>query len=466
MNFLERLLHSSPWWADTDWEQRDMSIKSARSAGFDFRHLDPSDRASENMPPGSISIIRGPRQVGKTTELKLLVADLISQDILPRSIAYYPCDDIVHFRELISLVETFVGTLKGTGYLLLDEITSVKNWPRAIKSLADAGRLENVYLLLTGSSAVEIKRGYERMPGRRKKGFDRAFLPMSFTDFCRAFHCEMHKTSLFHILSDESAFRAYEIEAYHVKKELSACLHMYLKWGGFPMVVRDMVNRSSVTEETLSVYRSVIFSEFEKQRRQIPVLLSLLRKMYSVLSTPISYSALSQDTGCSSAAVVQAYTEILSGAFLGFVLPCLNLERRLPYPKRQKKFYAVDPVIWQIVAQGTGFPPLDSATRAEEAVAVNLVRPFANTWAALGFMDSLYYWRSRKGREVDFVFYLAQGTEPFGVEVKYQGRLSGWDEQSIQKGIGQGLLVTRDSFKWGKVCHIPLWAFLLLSMEE
>jgi len=49
------------------------------------------------------------------------------------------------------------------------------------------------------------------------------------------------------------------------------------------MVVRDLVNHSSVTEETLSVYRSVIFSEFEKQRRQISVLLSLLRKMYSAL---------------------------------------------------------------------------------------------------------------------------------------------------------------------------------------
>jgi predicted AAA+ superfamily ATPase len=47
--------------------------------------------------------------VGKTTELKLLVADLISQDILPRSIAYYPCDDIVHFRELISLKGVFTS---------------------------------------------------------------------------------------------------------------------------------------------------------------------------------------------------------------------------------------------------------------------------------------------------------------------------------------------------------------------
>jgi len=60
------------------------------------------------MPPGSISIIRGHGQVSKTTGLKLLVADLISQDLLPRGIAYYPCDDIVHFRELISLIEARV----------------------------------------------------------------------------------------------------------------------------------------------------------------------------------------------------------------------------------------------------------------------------------------------------------------------------------------------------------------------
>jgi hypothetical protein len=50
------------------------------------------------------------------------------------------------------------------------------------------------------------------------------------------------------------------------------------------------------------------------------------------------------------------------------------------------------------------------------------------------------------------------------VEVKYQARVSGWDEQSISKGIGRGVLVTRDAFKWGNVCHIPLWAFLLLEI--
>ena len=66
---------------------------------------------------------------------------------------------------------------------------------------------------------------------------------------------------------------------------------------------------------------------------------------------------------------------------------------------------------------------------------------------------------------MDFVCLKSLSGEPFGVEVKYQERVSGWDEQSISKGIGRGLLVTRDSFKWGNVCHIPLWAFLLLNAD-
>jgi len=70
----------------------------------------------------------------------------------------------------MDMIKTFVEAVRlqgGCGYLMLDEITAVKDWTRAVKSLVDAGALENIYLLLTGSSAVEIKRGYERMPGRR-----------------------------------------------------------------------------------------------------------------------------------------------------------------------------------------------------------------------------------------------------------------------------------------------------------
>ena len=48
--------------------------------------------------------------------------------------------------------------------------------------------------------------------------------------------------------------------------------------------------------------------------------------------------------------------------------------------------------------------------------------------------------------------------------MKYQSSVSGWDELSIVKGIGTGILVTREAFKFAAVPRIPLLAFLLLRL--
>ena len=468
MNLLERLIFQSPWWRDKGWQRDDITLKRVKASGFSFRHLPPDLTRPENLPPGSISIIRGPRQVGKTTELKLLVSDLISVGVSPQNIAYYPCDDIIHFRELMDLIQIFARTLQGkekVGYLLLDEITAVKNWHRAVKSAADSGTLENTYLLLTGSSAIDIKRGYERMPGRRAKGFDRAFLPLSFSQFCKALGIDCPSESLSRILANETAFSRYEMNATLLKPELVDAFDQYIKWGGFPRVVSDLIGEGEVTVDTLEVYRSVMFSEFEKQRRSVSMFLGLMRKLYDVLGSPVSYNSLTQDTGLRSNVVVQDYLGIFSGAFLGFMVPCVDLTNRRPFPKRERKFYSIDPVLWQIVTQGAALRTVSEAALAEQVVAVHLVRLLADQWAGLGSLEGLYYFRSRKGREVDFVFFDSGGT-PFGVEVKYQSSVSGWDEQSVAKGIGRGVLVTRDSFKWNnKVPHIPIWAFLLVEID-
>ena len=468
MNLLERLISQSPWWHDKAWQRRDRNIRSIKSAGFSFRHLPRDLRDPTNLRPGTISIIRGPRQVGKTTEIKLFISDLIAAGIPPRNIAYYACDDIIHFRELKDLIGVFVRTLEAqgaVGYLFLDEITAVRNWHRGVKSAADSGMLEKVYLLLTGSSAVDIKRGYERMPGRRGKGFDRAFLPLAFDDFCKAQGIKFPEGSLSNILTRESVFRCYETEAVIVRSALVQALDQYMRWGGFPLVVRDLVKKGKVSDDTLEVYRSVMFSEFEKQRRSVSLFLGLLRKLYDVLGCPVSFNSLTQDTGLRSNVVVQDYLSIFNSVFLGFMVPCLDIIKRRPYPKREKKFYSIDPIIWQIVAQSGALQPLPESLLAEQAVAVQLVRPMAHQWASLGSLEGLYYFKSRKGKEVDFVFFDTVAQMPFGVEVKYQSRISGWDEQSIAKGVGRGVLVSRDSFKWGQICHIPLWAFLLLRID-
>ncbi len=313
---------------------------------------------------------------------------------------------------------------------------------------------------------MEIKRGYERMPGRRGRGFDRAFLPMDFVSFLEASGLSTPVYNLFEIIGDEKAFSEFHFECILNKDKIQRCLEVYLRKGGFPRAVRDVLSNGELEEETFEIYKSVIFSEFEKQRRSPALLMGLLRRLYESVGTPVSYASLSQDTALSNVRAVQDYLEILGAAFLGFTLPCVDLNRRLAYPKRPREFFAIDPIIWNVVRKSSGLSPLQTAFLAEQAVAIHLMRLQADRWASLGSPEGLYYWQSKKGKEVDFVFYVPATQRPFGVEVKYQGRVSGWDEMSIKKGIGQGVLVTRDTFKWGDVYQIPLWAFLLLSFRH
>ena len=124
--------------------------------------------------------------------------------------------------------------------------------------------------------------------------------------------------------------------------------------------------------------------------------------------------------------------------------------------------YFIDPVIFRIL-QGKfqdPFPP--DSNLAENLAAVQTGRFFLNEWANTGMLNSLFYWKSAKGNEVDFVIYL--DGKPFGLEVKYKDIVSKWDEISIRKGIGKGIIITKDSFEWGEIPKIPLWAFLLLDV--
>ncbi|MEA3307008.1 MAG: hypothetical protein U9Q34_04395, partial [Elusimicrobiota bacterium] len=85
MNYIEQIAISSPWWNDGRWHAKDRNIKAAKLSKLNFRHL----KDNIKIKASSIDIIRGPRQIGKTTEIKLLVHDFINKKINPKSIGYF-----------------------------------------------------------------------------------------------------------------------------------------------------------------------------------------------------------------------------------------------------------------------------------------------------------------------------------------------------------------------------------------
>jgi len=57
----------------------------------------------------SLNFILGPRQVGKTTSLKLLVKRLLDLGVDVERIFYFRCDKISDFKELDEIVSGYFG---------------------------------------------------------------------------------------------------------------------------------------------------------------------------------------------------------------------------------------------------------------------------------------------------------------------------------------------------------------------
>ena len=108
-----------------------------------------------------IQVLAGPRQVGKTTGVRQLLA----QGSWPHH--YANADDVLVSDRNWLLEHWQKALLLGDGALLvIDEIQKVANWPETVKALWDAqpGRLR---VLLLGSSALQIQAGVtESLAGR------------------------------------------------------------------------------------------------------------------------------------------------------------------------------------------------------------------------------------------------------------------------------------------------------------
>ncbi len=61
-----------------------------------------------------------------------------------------------------------------------------------------------------------------------------------------------------------------------------------------------------------------------------------------------------------------------------------------------------------------------------------------------GILENVFYWRSAKGKEVDFV--VLHGESLLPVEVKYLSGINRSDYTTMKRSFGKGILVTKNTF--------------------
>jgi predicted AAA+ superfamily ATPase len=364
---------------------------------------------------------------------------------------------------------------KGPWYIFFDEITAIPDWQIGIKAAWDAGVTSDDALLLTASSAHDLKRGAERLPGRRGKGKDYLQLPLSFRDYCTAAHG---------IRFDDESLAAEEflspqgedVAARLVSQgpALREAFNTYLRVGGFPAAVNDSMSNPGreVSSETLQMLWDVIAGDITRSQRDRTAALKLLQTVGTSLGSPLSWLSAAQAMGVDSPHTAKQYTEFLAEIFTLLTVFYWDIGRASLEPSKQRKLYWLDPLMGAMpraLIPGTRVPGEDGMV--ECAVAAGLFRAASQTLIQSSAVPgAIGYWRSANDREVDFMIPCVTDLERPRLPVEVKGDNSTGLSQAraaIKTRFGHGLVLSRTVLDWrSDVATIPVWAFLAGLHEQ
>jgi len=325
-----------------------------------------------------IQVLVGPRQVGKTTGVKQLLARY------PYAVHYANADDLLTTDRTWLLEQWQKALLMGKKTLLvIDEIQKVPNWSETIKSLWDKTP-KALRVIILGSSSLQLQKGLtESLAGR------------------------------FELI------RTYQWTFAELKRAFKYDLNRYLRYGGYPGAVafeKDYDRWYTYLKD--SIIEAVVGKDILLNRKVGNP--ALFRQAFEILcrypAQEISYTKLLgqlQDKGNTD--LVKYYIDLYSGAFLIHPLEKYAAKSYLTRGSSPKMLVAC-PALYtmhegpQVIAD-----PEKRGRIFEVAVGAQLMQLPGN----------LYYWREKQ-KEVDFVY-------------KYQGQLYAVEVKSGRRKLSEGL---------------------------
>jgi len=287
-------------------------VAQLQSAPFVFK----IDFGLQKLPtePG-ILIIRGARQYGKSTWLEQQIISTI-KEFGPGSAYYLNGDDLLIASklelELENLLVAFATNAK-VQRIFIDEITSIDNWELVLKKLADQGKLAKTLIVTTGSKATDLRRGAEKLPGRKGK-LDRTtylFTPLAYAEFYRVCHKALQENTLI----------------------------AYLLSGGSPIACTELAVSGFIPEYVVELVRDWIEGEIAKAGRSRTSLHNIFTTLFRFGSVPVGQAKLAREAALANNTVAHNYIEILHD--LGCVLPAYSWDqhKKILILRKQCKYH-------------------------------------------------------------------------------------------------------------------------------
>ena len=306
-------------------------------------------------------IVIGPRQVGKTTLLKMLVSDTKNK------VLEWNCDEPDVRRKLTEPTSTELKAEIGDADLILiDEAQRVKNIGITLKLLID--NYPEKQVIATGSSAIEMSNSInEPLTGRK---YEYVMYP---------FACE----ELFNEFGEQEERRM---------------LERRLIYGSYPEVVNNSgEERETLTELVGSYLYKDIFS-FQDVRKP-EIIEQLLQALALQIGSEVSYNELGRLLGLNTA-TVQRYIDLLEKSYVVFHLRSFSRNVRSELKKSRKIYFYDNGVRNALIGD---YKPLalrnDTGALWENYIIAERLKHNAyNT-----FYGKSYFWRTQQQQEIDYI---------------------------------------------------------------
>lgn len=457
----QRLTAGNAWWRTPQtWMPDDVQLRAAATAGYVYA---PDILA--DVPQGALVLLRGPRRVGKSVELKRFVAATLAAGAPPRSVIHAAVDGwkATDLRSLVESGKRLAPPGTAHRWWLIDEISGVPGWDKEIKNLRDNDpQFATDTVILTGSSARDLTSATSSLAGRRGPVTrpDRTLMPMGFRSFAdvmfaaysgarpgtpRLAPAELrttHAATVFHELLPWA-------------NDLTAWWEIYLQVGGFPQAVASHLAGTDLGPVVQALFDVVQRDAFGSAVLSEAEVGALLARLSTNLASPLNVSAVAQHIGVSADTITRRLDDLIAAYLLW---PCPAGVTLKPLLRSQAKRYFTDPLLARLAhLRNSAQPSPDSTRLTEQQLGVALLRSSeAAAPGSFAAFDHVLYQRTATRKEIDFV---GPRLTPVALEGKYTDT-GNWvgDAATVNASEHAGVLATRTVLDTSASTAARAWA--------
>lgn len=370
----------------------------------------------DHLLPGKVLVLYGPRQVGKTTLARELLAAISLRS------RFVNADELVYREALSSQSRNILGDVLGDAELVvIDEAQRIPNIGLNLKIMVDS--FPQVAILATGSASFELaNRISEPLTGR---SFTFTLYPLSYQ----------------------------EVGQYFGAIEARAQLERWMVWGGYPAILttQDARLRERLLNELVGAYLYRDILEIDGVRKSAKIV-DLLRLLAFQIGQEVSVNELAASLALNRQ-TVEKYLDLLEKVFVIYRIGGYSRNLRKEVTKNAR-YYFYDNGVRNSLIQN--FNPLGLRNDVGQLWENYMM---AERMKANQFNDRFvnrYFWRTYDQKEIDLLE--EYGGDLYGYEFK-------WQSEEIRKSVRKAFLEAYPGAKLTTVSRQNYEEFLAVEKD-